>query len=315
MIDNLLYFDTNVYGKLAGGMSMAEIAGFRQRLLDMGKPPVLSPVNILEILATNDEEYREKIILACQYLCDPELLAEPETLLIDYIASYAPKAETSHLVLETQFGTSELALTWREVQADKTRTLLVSREDLQRIEVFKTLHGYFHAYYSRGHRISDLRLPELKDAEFINECIASAARKLRKEHAPNNRAAILCESCLLMTLTILCAGLSPFPLVIESFWAAFGIESVEERFAYAKKELAFLQDTGPIIGLGTYMGWQATKGLDRGNFYDCMHFMYLPYVHMLVTDDLAFHEFTREYAESRILDKIVTSDELPINRS
>ncbi|MDI6790588.1 MAG: hypothetical protein QME44_07865 [Thermodesulfobacteriota bacterium] len=311
MIDNLMYFDTNVYSTLASIMDLVDVANLRKRLLSKGKRPVPSPVNILEILATKNEKFREDIIIVCQHLCEPEILAEPEALIIDYIASYAPRPETSHLVLKNQFGISDLARTWKDVRADKDRTLLLSREDLQRIEVLKTLHGYFHVYYSRGKRMPDLLLPEFIGEESINECIADAARELRKERAPNNRMAILCENRILMTLTILCAGLSPFPYAIDSYWTAIGIDRVDERFAYAKKELSFLQDAGPIIGLGTYMGWQATKGLDRGNFYDCMHFMYLPYVDMFVTDDLSFHDFTKEYPESRILDRIVTSDALP----
>ena len=86
MIDNLIYLDTNIYNKLARSMNLAEISDLRRRILQQGKRPILSPINILEILATENEQLRENIIVACQHFCEPELLSEPETLIIGYIA-------------------------------------------------------------------------------------------------------------------------------------------------------------------------------------------------------------------------------------
>ena len=310
MIDNLIYLDTNIYNKLARSMNLAEISDLRRRILQQGKRPILSPINILEILATENEQLRENIIVACQHFCEPELLSEPETLIIGYIASYAPREETAHLIIDDQLSKSDLAHTWREIQTDKERTLLINRDALRRLDLFKTLQGYFHAYYSRGNRLPDLRLPDINKKESIYKCIADVTRDIRQERVANPRMAILCENRILITLTILCAGLSPFPQAIDDYWDAVGIATIEERYSFAKSELSFLQEHGPIIGLGSFMGWQATKGYDSGNFFDCLHFMYLPYVELFYTDDQAFHDFVREYPESRVLDKIVTSDKL-----
>ena len=172
------------------------------------------------------------------------------------------------------------------------------------------MHSFFHAHYSRGKNISDFHINEFEGNQTLIHSFIDATKVLRRENVANPRIAVLCENRILTMLTILCAGLSPFPQAIEAYWKAVGFSSIYERASFANKELAFLQDTGPIVGLGSYMGWQATKGHNNGNYLDCFHFAYLPYVEAFYTDDQAFHEFVKEYPESEILKKIKYSDEL-----
>jgi len=308
--ENLIYLDTNIYSNLSKSHTLFEISELRNRILEKGERPVISPINILEILATKNDQLRENIIMVCQHLCDPEMLAEPEALIIDFIASKKQQKCTDHLVLEDQFSKSDLAETWREVQSDKNRTLLISETTLSQLDSFKTLQAFFHAYYSRGNRLPDLRLPKSSSLESFTKSVIYDTLILRKDNVPDPRVAVLCENRSLITLTILCAGLSPFPQAINEFWDAMSITSVDERYAFVKKNLGFLSDSGPIIGLGSFMGWQATKGHDNGNFYDCLHFSYLPYVKHFYTDDHAFHGFVSAYPQAKILKGILTSENL-----
>jgi len=58
------------------------------------------------------------------------------------------------------------------------------------------------------------------------------------------------------------------------------------------------------------MGWQATKRHDNGNFYDCLHLMYLPYVSKFYKNDPAFNQFRQAYPQAKLLKNILSGDEL-----
>ncbi len=310
MKENLVYLDTNIYSNLSKSMALFEVTELRNHVLAQGKRPVISPINILEILATKNDQLREDIILVCQHFCEPDMLAEPEALIIDYIVSSRRQRNTDHLILKDQLSKSDLAQTWREVQADKNRTLKIGAAEKRQLESFKTLQGYFHAYYSRGNRLPDLRLPKSDGLESFTQRVIEDTSSLRKDDVPKPRVAVLCENRTLITLTILCAGLCPFPQTIDAFWDAIGITGINERYTFVKDELDFLTDVGPIIGLGSFMGWQATKGHDNGNFLDCLHLSYLPYVKYFYTDDHAFHDFVGAYPQAKSLKGILNSESL-----
>lgn len=310
MFENIVYFDTNILSNIAKSLSLEEIANLRNSFLVRDERPVISAINILEILSTQDEELREKIILACQYLCDNKMLAEPEALIVDYIVTKEKKSNTNHLYKENQYSTSQLANTWKEVQEDKRKTLKITNESLAIIHNFKLFAGFLHAYYSRGNRLPDLekQLPN-KEYDYIQQ-ILEKTRNIRQTPVPSSRVAVLCENRTLVKLLILCAGISPFPDAIEEYWNSIGINNVTGRYSYVSNELQFLDDEGPIIGLGSYMGWQATKGHDNGNFFDCLHFLYLPYVKSFFTDDKNFHNFMKDYPKAGILQRILPSSEI-----
>lgn len=310
MIEGLIYLDTNIYSNLAKSYSLDKAISLRDYLIDKGKRPTLSPVNLLEILGTRNEAQRENIIILCQHFCGPELFAEPEALIVDFIVSNKKENATQQLALSNQLSTSELSNTWREVQSDKKRTLQITDEDLSHLEMFKIFQGYLHAFYSRGKRLPELILPRLGDIEEFKETLRKETIMLREQQVPKERMAILCENRNIVSLVIVCACMTPFPDVLEEYWNLVGLDSVADRYSYLKNELSFLNENGPVIGMGSYMGWQATKRHDNGNFFDCLHLLYLPYVDELYTDDPAFHGFRDKYPDAKSLKKIMGSEQL-----
>src|SRR5512145_774478 len=85
-----IYLDTNVYNRLADELAPEQVRQLTPALGAHGIPaPLLSPVNIIEIVQTADALRREKIVYVVQHLCAGKLLVEPEHLIADFIAETA----------------------------------------------------------------------------------------------------------------------------------------------------------------------------------------------------------------------------------
>jgi len=310
LIQGLIYLDTNIYSNLAKKYSLKEAVELRVDLINKGKKPTISPINILEILGTRCKEQRESLVEFCQHFCGPEIFAEPEALIVDFIVSNKKENSTQQFILPNQLSNSEFSKVWKEVQFDKKRTLQISAGALSKINMFKLFQGYLHAFYSRGKRLPDLILPRCRSSKEFKNTLKKETKKLRAQKVPKNRVAVLCENRSIISQSILCACITPFPASLEEYWKLLGLNSVDERYTYLKSELSFLNESGPVIGMGSFMGWQATKRHDNGNYFDFLHFLYLPYVDAFYTDDPSFHGFKDEYPDAELLKNIFGSKEL-----
>lgn len=306
------YFDTNVYNNWVLRDGLNRVGSIARELAEAGFRVQLSPVNVLEILQTPDPAKREDLVMACQMLCDAELLVEPEALVIDQVLSQVPDSRGKHLALRTATDGSVMAAVWADVRADLRKTFVVDRRDLTALDVSRSVFAYFHSHFSRGGTI--------EDADFwsgmgssVTDILHSIrmARNLTLLRQPvPDRSPQVGAHLFMLSLAVLCVGWTPFPARVDAYWSALGLTATAERIDYVGTALWPALHLTALHGMAAIMAWQCTKPYNRGNFFDCYHVAYLPHVDMFVTDDAQLREVRRWWPASTLLAKIVDVDAL-----
>jgi len=308
------YFDTNVYNNwvLRGGL--VDTPRVAEALTAAGIRVLLSPINVVEILQTADPGRREDLVMACQAVCDAEMLVEPEALVVDQLVSLVPDDRIAHFTLKTATDGSVLAAVWADVHVDRRRTFGVDGADLKRFDVARAVFAYYyHSHFSRGGTIEDADLLSGKSSSSAGDILYSIrearTRALGKAVAAG-RLPRVGEHLFLLAVAVLCVGWTPFPLRIDAYWRALGLDLTADRVDYVGAKLWPLLHLTALHGLAAIMAWQSTQAYNPGNFFDCYHVAYLPHVDLFVTDDAQLSRAREWWPESTLLAKIVGTETL-----
>lgn len=271
---------------------------------------LLSPINAIEFFQNKDELRREKLIYLCQQICDPNLLAEPETLMVDFVSSQHKDSRTSHLSLTDIYSRSTFGSSWRDIRSNRLKTFIFDTTTIERMQILKDLHSYYHANFSRGNTLGEM-LNTSEQANFgVIEYLIHNAKHNRSKPVPNDRKINLQEIITIMATQIFCAGCTPFPAAIDECWDSLGINTSKNKIEFVFNELQFLFKHGPFVGMGALLSLQATKKYNAGNLFDCYHLSYLPYADFFITGDETFHDFRKAFDTSFLLDRIQNLDYL-----
>lgn len=286
-----VYFDTNVYSDI-----LDRPIGWRSTHLPLEHKSDqaeirLSPVNILEFLSTPDPLRRERLIHLAQQICSPNLFPEVETLIASFIARQSALPELTSLLLHDDEPVSGIRAAWAETKADPMRTLLVNDNLAARFRSFRALFDAIHAHFRRGDSIEQVldSLPRKSSARTVSmevalKLVAAERRRTTPAPPPTDVSFKSKEAAMLLTVIIVCSGLTPFETPIDDLWRALAVPR-KARLAFTFERLSFLFEQGPLVGMGLALAAQWLRKSESGNAFDLYHLAYLPLCHLFLTND------------------------------
>jgi hypothetical protein len=294
-----IYLDTNVYNRLADELAPEQVRGLSSTLAARGMPaPLLSPVNIIEIVQTSDPLRREKLVYVVQHLCAARLLVEPEHLIADFIAETAGP-ELAHFRIPDVFCRSEMQAVWRDVRENPDKTFVFPEQARAGMRFLRSFDRLLHAFFSRGGDFTspfpvDLRGLDGDAARQATE--AARLRFMQEARVPEGTFdRILLHVLWLLIVRIVAVGVTLFPEVLDDLWNQLVVEGAEARVNYAFDKMQRLRQEGPLVLLAAWLATCATRRFDQGDLLDGYHLMYLPYVHRFLTMDENVLAFARRY--------------------
>lgn len=296
-----VYFDTNVYSDI-----LDRPTGWRSAHLPTadGLEIRLSPINILEFLSTPDPLRREQLVHLAQKICSPNLLPEVERLVAGFIARESAIPELTPFLLRDDEPASGIRAAWAQTKTDRTRTLLVNDNLTARFRSFRALFDAIHAHFRRGDSIEKVLdgLPWRHSSRTVPLEMALksvAAERRGKASAPKSSEISFKsrDAAMLLTVIIVCSGLTPFETPIEDLWRALAV-SREARLAYTFQRLSFLFEQGPLVGMGLALAAQWLRKSESGNVFDLYHLAYLPLCHLFFTNDVELLRIAEGLSES-----------------
>jgi len=299
-----VYFDTNVYSEILDGRidwRPTHLAGADGgEVLEIR----LSPVNILEFLSTPDPLRREALVHLAQQICSPSLLPEVERLVASFVARQSAIPELIPLVLRDDEPASGIRAAWAQTKADPTRTLLVNDDLVTRFRSFRALFDAIHAHFRRGDSIEEVlnTLPWKPSSGSVSMEVAlksvAADRRTRTPAPKSSEVSFKSrDAAMLLTVIIVCAGLTPFEEPIDELWRALAV-SREARLTFTFQRLSFLFEHGPLVGMGLALAAQWLRRSESGNVFDLYHLAYLPLCHMFITNDVELVRIAEGLSES-----------------
>lgn len=306
------YLDTNVYNSIADIKSFWANPGdpatiLRHRIC-------LSPVNVLEILNVVDVARREMLIRVLKIVCTNEIFAEPELLLVDFIAEHSRDPELKKYRLDTPFPCTTLGSVWKDIKTHPEKTFVFNEEIRAKVEMLKLLNRLMHVWLRRGGSYDDQSMTllgeyrNLSRSQLIVE-MRGSIRKMMAYRVPTSRGPHFRDALFMLVAIILIVGVTPFPESIDNMWNAVGVTSIQDRIEYAiNGPFAFVLEEGPLVGMAGLLAHQIAYRSNPGNLLDAYHISYLPYVSEFLTLDRRLLEFASAYAGSHNIDKVHQAD-------
>lgn len=303
-IPRLALFDTNIFSYLAQHYSPGDLGILQQHLVATDVYVVMSPTVFVEILQTQEYECRNKILTVARRLCHWNILSSPEELTLDFIArrSGLPALRKFYSGLS---GTGELAKIWSYFSRESCIACLDAQCSVPNFRLQKLLSEYVHAHFSRKRGLAELGKDwgEIIGATFW-ETLTQATGSLRKQPTSPVRSPVICENAMAAAFLMLCSGITVFPEIYDTFWAFLGCPNNQSRWSMLKETFPFVFREGPFWGLGAIAAAQSTTKYSEGNFFDCLHFSYLPSVDYFISNDLGYQRLSKIFPESENLKKI-----------
>ena len=299
------YFETSAVNTIIDNPDLGTLAT-KHLQLSKGREWRISPITLLEILMTSNKDRRDLIIDYCQHLFSRELLPSPGELIIPWIEKGMPKEEKKRSLLSQ----TQLAETWRDMVDDRRRRFIFDQDELkQRVKLVQSLGKDLYKIINN----EEVVLDPYNSFAGQDATISSLVEKLPfieygDQICDHRKKAY--KISIYYILFLLCAEGDIDNQVIRKYWDKLGIHSVMDRIMYVVHELPILVHRGPFITMAYMTLAQAEKEFSRGLWYDCLHSLYLPYVHRIFTRDGHFKGLKDLLPEPLINEKIVHMDEV-----
>jgi hypothetical protein len=301
-----IYFETSAVNTFAKDHTIADAIATKSFQNLKGRSWCISPVTLWEIMLTTDKEKRESLIYFCQHLFDAVLLPTPEEIIVEFINNGCPLVEQPRNLISN----SNIANIWREISEIKEKTLIYDQDELsKRIKLFIPFSKMLRKIIKNEDVIIS---PKNKIAGVdvtLNNLIEQLSFVKEGEYvsAENRR---LYKLSIFYLMLILCAEVGLNNEAIQNFWVNFGVDRTLDRILFAIKRWERLIHRGPFIEMAIMTRVQNETKFSRGEYFDGLHSIYLPFVDLFITDDQHFlnmREYLKGHPNSR---KIVGINEL-----
>lgn len=287
----LVYLDTNVYSAIADALNMLEVGVLPDALKNLGVAVGVSPVNLWEIVATENGPRREDLVWVAQHISPVGLLVEVEEIIAAHAAEVVGDDRVAHLWPRSNWSASHLAREWELTRHEKARTISLT-EGAPWLKAMKESQRLLHAVASRG-------LGDLAFARAVGRAMAKAkrspepdayAKALRKESKAITskrppRYADRYEEVAAMVASKVFIGLTPYPDPIDEFWSCLGVDSALDKAVFISEKLTPMFWDGPLMALAAVTEEQSRARYKPGNWFDAYHLQYLQVLPEMLTLD------------------------------
>lgn len=244
----------------------------------------MSPVTLWEILVTGDFYQREDLIYFSQHLFYHKLLKSPAEFIINYINNGCPIEEKYFDI----HSTSVFSEVWEDLVADKKKTFVTDRDEIKKVmKSFQKNAGMLREILTK----ESVRYSydyKLVSTQIFYELRVKNLKVVKEDKYITSKSKKIYKASLFFILMILCAENIFDNEPIINFWKKIGITNIIERFNFIIKNYEVLVHRGPFLVMSLMAMNQYQVKASRGLFMDCLHSIYLPYVDVLMTNDLHF---------------------------
>lgn len=245
----------------------------------------VSPVTIWEVLLTQDEIRRERLIYYLQNIAHHEMIVSPGELIINYINAGCPKAERKYK-LHSKLPMAEV---WSDICENPAKSIRFGGKDIkQRSDairvVFKTASKLIEDVGISNVAVDQVTAVKIEFDRILNNLkgvdISDYSQEERK----------VLKISLVLLLLILCGEVNLEDDSIKDYWNRLGVDGITERFYYLISKQESLIYEGPFVVLAQMVNIQMSKGgkSTRGIFWDALHSIYLIYCEVFLTADAHF---------------------------
>ena len=280
----VFYFETSAVNYLAERFTCKEASSLKEAYCEDGNVFYLSPVTLWEILLTNNEEQKERIISFCQHLFHEKLLNSPAEFIVNYINAECPLEETKY-----DFHTKlNIGHTWKDLCDDPRKTFVYDFDRLkERTKHLQKLSKQLDKITNRIVLDSNIKDEEYLIQQGINELYELIKDDIVLPDIPSQKTIKL---SILFIMYILCVEFDMDQSPYTEFWEGVGTDAVLDRILYivrSKKSLIF---RGPFYNMALMAFHQISlkEKSNRGLILDCMHNIYITYVDVFMTNDKHF---------------------------
>ncbi len=289
------YFETSALNWLADKLTEQDAIETKAAQSELGRKWVVSPVCMWEILLTENEARRKKLIGISQLLFS-DMFPSPEEMLIHYINEGCPERGKQRILSRN---------------CDISKAIIIEDGNNFKAKV-KKLQEFNRVIDSilRDDNTSVLK----NDLEFsIKEIIETSCDELvLNTEATNPEHIKIIKVTIFYIIMILCAGGGLNNKAIDKFWEQYdleqhGVECIKERFLYIMNNFWPLINQGPLVLSAMMTISQAETKYSRGLYFDSLHAMYTTHSDLFFTKDNHFVKF------GKILEKYSTEHQNKIH--
>lgn len=281
--NNVFYLETSSINYLVDNFNIDSI----KQVIDRKSIKFyISVVTISEILMTKKYERKESLIDCIKELCDVELLVSPTEIVLNYIKHGMPKNEPCYNLSSKE----SLSKVWADIKECEDKTFLYDYNEISyKIKYLQTIFkeqllNITNDIYSNKYYLNDY-ISRYEDISVLNKD-SILERKI----------------AWIILFLLLSADINLFDReMINNFWKAKGISSVEDSIKYIVKELGRLTYIGPIAVMSKMFAVQYKMGTNRGTLYDMLHSVYLIYASYFLTHDNHFIDLKNSYSHPNFI--------------
>ena len=300
------YFETSALNHFAKSHDYQDAIATKAHQLLKGRLWVISPVCIWEILATQDEFERERLIFIAQNLFDENLLPGPGELILKFIFQGCPLVEKRR-ELKSE---SDLAETWKNLVGCNQKTFVFDKGQLN--EALSNLKDLNRRIFSLARNEPEyFEDSSESDLLVLLDTTISAIGDEHKLPAGVDSKIVLRIS-LYYLICAVCAGAGLEMPVINKLWEQRGIKDPIDRYYYVIKNFPEVLYRGPLALLAMMTYVQTRQKFSRGVLFDSFHAIYSVYCEKLLTNDKHFVWLRDEISPSLAALSIYHFDELKI---
>ncbi len=272
-----IYLETSAVNYLVNTFETNELIAIKKLIKeDKNASFFVSSTTIAEILSTQDELRKERLIYCTQNICSQNLLNSPSEFIINYINAGMPNVESKY----DFYSKHQLANTWRDLCNCVDKTFIYNPNELK--TRIKGLQKEF----------SEITKDLFTENTHLQQSIEYAINKNEKFNNLNEYEITIKKISWVLIFLILCCGVDLIDnIAIEKYWNRLKLESTMDRLLFSIENLERLTEIGPIVMMARMWYSQSGSKHNRGTLLDMLHSIYLIYCDTFLTNDKHFLSF------------------------
>jgi hypothetical protein len=305
-----IYFETSAMNHMEGLLSWENAVNTKAYQNLKGRGYYISPLVVIEMLLTKEDDRRERLIFFSQHLFEETLLPSPEELIVNFVKSGCPRNEAEYK-LESK---GLMAAHWKNICRDTRKTLIYDHKVITGVSNTLRTIGKLLFEFHNHKSIKPSGGEELLSANLnVHQWITkyNLCPKVDREDPGQIQHYSL---VVLLVFFIFCAGITLDRQAIEEYWSNLGISELDKRIDYVFTKHPEIVEYGPFHLLAVMIETHTDRTFSRGMLFDCMHTLYAFYSDMFITADDHFKEMRAKLPDdSFIASKIHHVRELEMN--
>ncbi len=306
-----IYIETSAANYFLDNLNGEGAEATRKLQLSKGRHWFISTTVLWEVLQIGNKKDLDACLFLSSYLFHDRLLKSAAEIGIDYLEKGMPE----HQILDSPFTNSMFGDSWHRACKDKSYSFYLNDgpfiEATTKLKQISKHIRYLVGSHKDCISPSDKSIRSLAtlideiDTKYFTYDVAPLVKELRR-------------TALLIVFLHLCLGLDLAQDVVQQYWQKKKLEDPFERLSYLLDKFPDIVKKGPFWVIANVIAIQYSQPgrSSRGAIHDGLHAVYLPFVHVFLTNDNHFRIMRDESFEGykELYGKILHLDEAKLLR-